>query len=111
MRPSNRIARYMDGNDYKVYGINPRLGGKVIDEIKCFSSLNEVPERVHIINVFRRSEFVSDLIDEIIEMKLRPDVIWTQIGVIDGEAKNKALRSGFLYVENKCIMVEHQNFF
>lgn len=111
LRPSNRIARYLAGNNYKVFGVNPRLGGKTIDEIKCYSALKYINEEIEIVNVFRRSEFIADLFNEIIELKYKPQVIWTQIGVIDGEVKGRALKDGYEYVENKCIMVEHQNIF
>jgi len=110
-RPSNRIARYMQGNGYKVFGVNPRLGGKTVDEIKCFATLKDLPEKVDVINVFRRSEYVEGLINEISELDYKPKVIWTQIGVIDGDSKNKAVKMGCEYVENKCIMVEHMNIF
>jgi len=106
-RPSNRIARYMQGNGFKVFGINPRLEGKTVDEIKCYAALKDVPERFDIVNVFRRSEFVADLIKEIAALDYKPKVIWTQIGVIDNDSKISALKMGYEYVENKCIMVEH----
>jgi len=108
-RPSNRIARYLKGNGYKVFGVNPRLAGKTVDEIKCYAALRDLPEKADIVNVFRRSDFVADLINEIAELDYKPKVIWTQIGVIDGDSKSKAVKMGYEYVENKCIMVEHQN--
>lgn len=106
-RPSNRVARYLHGNDFTVYGVNPRFDGKEIDEIVCQAALKNLPEQADIINIFRRSEFVFDLVNEILELNYKPKVIWTQIGVISSEAKELAESNGILYVENKCIMVEH----
>ncbi|MBA3706604.1 MAG: CoA-binding protein [Bacteroidetes bacterium] len=109
MRPSNRIGRYLDGNMFKVYGVNPKLHNKVIDQISCFASLKDVPEHIDIVNVFRRSEFLLDVVKESSELDLLPGAIWAQVGVISLEAKELAHQKGISYVENKCIMVEHSN--
>ncbi|HMS33839.1 MAG TPA: CoA-binding protein [Ignavibacteria bacterium] len=108
-RPSNRIGRYMRGNGFIVYGVNPGLDKTEVDEIRCFAKLSDLPEQPDIINIFRRSEFVFDIIQEIIEMNYIPKAVWTQIGVISSEAKEAALSNGIVYIENKCIMVEHNN--
>lgn len=106
-RPSNRIGRYLLGNGYKVYGINPRLSNREVDEISCYGSLTELPEHAEIINLFRRSEFVKDLMDEILELDYKPKAVWAQVGVISYEAMQLAKENGIEYIENKCIMVEH----
>lgn len=107
LRPSNRIGRYLLGNGFKVFGINPKLHNRVIDEINCYAFLKDLPQQIDIVNIFRRSEFVQDLIEEILELNFKPKVIWTQIGVISNEAKEIALANDIIYVENKCIMIEH----
>lgn len=106
-RPSNRIGRYLFGNGYKVYGVNPRLHGQVVDEINCYGFLEDLPEKADIVNVFRRSDYVFDLVKEILDLNYKPKVIWAQIDVISNEAKELAKANGFEYIENKCIMIEH----
>jgi predicted CoA-binding protein len=106
-RPSNRIARYLHGNGYKVFGVNPRFNNIEIDEIQSYQSLGDIPQNADIINIFRRSEFVSDLMNEILELEHKPKVVWTQIGVISSEAKELAVKNNIIFIENKCIMVEH----
>lgn len=106
-RPSNRIGRYLRGNEFIVYGVNPRLANKEVDEINCYGSMKELPEAVEIINVFRRSEFVHDLMKEVLTLKFKPKVFWTQVGVVSMEAKVIAGTNNIEYIENKCIMVEH----
>ncbi len=106
-RPSNRIGRYLDGNGYTVYGVNPKLSGTETDNIKCYSNVKDLPEQADIINIFRRSEFVEDLIKEILEMNYKPKVIWAQIGVISSEGRSLAEDNEIAYIENKCIMIEH----
>ncbi|MDQ3019172.1 MAG: CoA-binding protein [Bacteroidota bacterium] len=107
LRPSNRIGRYLHGNGFKIFGVNPKLDKKEIDEITCYASLKDLPENIDIVNIFRRSEFVEDLMKEILALDYKPEMIWTQIGVISMEAKELALANDIIYVENKCIMVEH----
>lgn len=110
-RPSNRIGRYLHGNGYKVFGINPKLEKKTILDIECFDLLKQLPVNADIVNIFRRSEFLRAVIDEILELNYKPRAVWTQIGVIDYETKIKAEENGIFYVENKCIMTEHQFLF
>ncbi|MBV6479101.1 MAG: putative protein YccU [Ignavibacteria bacterium] len=109
-RPSNRIGRYLQGNGYHIFGINPRLNKLIVDDIPCFDSILSIPIEVRIINVFRRSEFLFDLIKEILLLKCKPSVIWTQVGVVDNDAKLLAESNGLIYIENKCIMTEHQKY-
>ena len=109
LRPSNRIGRYMHGNMFKVYGVNPRLHKKIVDDISCFATLKDVPEHVEIVNIFRRSEFLFDLVKEVLELDPLPEAIWAQVGVVSMEAKELAESKGISYVQNKCIMVEHSN--
>ncbi len=109
IRPSNRIGRYLLRNGYKVYGVNPKLNGKMVNEINCYASLKDVPEKTDIVNIFRRSEYVYDIVKEILELSQMPKVIWTQIGVISQESSELAVSNGLIYIENRCIMVEHAN--
>jgi len=110
-RPSNRVARYLHGNGFIVYGVNPKLVNNTVDEIKCFSGIADIPESAGIINIFRRSEFLFDLVKEILDLNYKPEAIWTQIGVIDSEAGKLAEAKGIFYIENRCIMTEHQKSF
>lgn len=109
-RPSNRIARYLRGNLFKVYGVNPRFDNKIIDEMQCYSSLADIPEKINIVNIFRRSEFVEGVVKEILSLEIKPDAIWAQIGVISNEARDLAEKNDIKYVDNLCIMIEHANF-
>lgn len=107
-RPSNSIAKYMKQQGYTVYGVNPGLGGRTIDGIEVVNNLAELPGQVNIINVFRRPDALPDLVDEILALDYKPEVIWTQFGVVHPKAKQKALENGFEYIEDRCIYVEHR---
>jgi len=106
-RPSKRIAVYMVENGYTVYGVNPRLTGECVEGIDCDKSLKDIPDEVELVDVFRRSDAVYDLVKEILELPYKPKVIWTQIGVFSEEGKKLAEENGIDFIENKCIYVEH----
>jgi uncharacterized protein len=106
-RDSNKIAFYLLRNGYIVYGVNPKLEGKTINGIPCFKNIQDVPDRIQIVDIFRVSEAVLPLMQDVLKLKYKPEVIWTQFGIFNEEAKKLALENGFEYIENKCILVEH----
>jgi len=106
-RDSNKVAFYALRNGYTVFGVNPKLDGQNINGIQCFKTINDVPEQIEIVNIFRLSIAVLPIVQEILKLNYRPAVIWTQFGIFNEEAKKLAIENGFEYVENKCILVEH----
>jgi predicted CoA-binding protein len=83
--------------------VNP-LESKILGE-KCYARLEDIPEKVDIVNIFRRSEFVPDIVDSAIRIGAR--AIWMQEGVIDPEAAERARRAGLFVQMNSCILKEH----
>jgi len=106
-RDSKKIAHYLTDNGYTVYGVNPKLDGKNIDGIQCYKSISDIPDQIQIVDVFRASDAVPELVRDVLKLDYKPEVIWTQFGVINEEAKSLAMENGFEYIENKCILVEH----
>ncbi|MGV8017543.1 MAG: CoA-binding protein [Ignavibacteria bacterium] len=107
-RDSYGISDFMNKNGYKVIGVNPRLDGKTINGIVCYSALNYIPEKVDIVNIFRKPEAVKGIVEEVLQMKERPAVVWAQLGITNEEAKKLARKNGIIYIEDKCIYVEHK---
>ena len=103
-RISYKISSYMREQGYRIYPVNPTVSE--IDGEISYSSLAQIPEAIDIVNVFRRSEYVADIIDEAIQVGAYS--IWTQLGVVDTKAGAKALEAGILVIMNRCIKVEHQ---
>jgi predicted CoA-binding protein len=108
VRPSNHITIYLQKSGYTVYGVNPGLAGREIDGIKCYASLAEIPDEIEIVNVFRNARYLPEIIDEVLALPYKPNVIWTQLEVIDADSKERAIAAGIEYVEDKCIYVEHK---
>ncbi|MCX6157928.1 MAG: CoA-binding protein [Ignavibacteriae bacterium] len=107
-RDSNRIAVYMKENGFNVIGVNPKLDGKEIDGIKCYSHLRDIHEKINIVNVFRLAIAVPGIVEETLTLNPKPEVIWTQLGIFHDEAKKLAEENGFIFIENKCLYIEHK---
>lgn len=103
-RTSFLIAEAMQREGYRVVPINPVLQEPVLGETP-YASLMEVPFPIDIVNVFRRSEYVPPVVDEVI--KIQAPVIWMQEGVIHEEAATKAEKNGITVIMDICIKVDH----
>ena len=102
-RTSYNIAQYLRHAGYTVYPVNPTVSE--IDGEKSYASLADVPEPIDIVNVFRRSEHVAGVVDEAIDVGAK--AIWTQLGVVDEAAAQRAIDAGIDVAMNRCIKVEH----
>jgi uncharacterized protein len=102
-RPSYGVAEYLQSVGYRVIGVNPRER-EILGE-KCYARLEDLPEPVDIVDVFRRSEFVPDIVESAIRIRARG--IWMQEGVMHPEAAERARRAGLVVVMNACILKEH----
>jgi len=106
-RPSNGVAQYLQSAGYRIIPLNPRER-EVLGE-KSYARLEEVPERVDIVDIFRRSEFVPEIVESAIRMGARG--IWMQEGVVHREAAERARRAGLFVVMDSCILKEHRRLF
>ena len=104
LRPSFGVSQYMQRKGYRIIPVNPNER-TVLGE-KAYSSLAEIPDRIDLVDVFRRSEFVPEIVDEVIRLKIR--ALWLQEGVVHHAAANKARDSGIFVVMDKCILKEHR---
>lgn len=110
-RTSHGVASYLQQVGYRVIPVNPHYT-EILGE-RCYPDLPSVPDDVHIdlVNIFRAPQYTADMVQSAvkrIEQTGERPVIWTQIGVSSPEAKQLAEDAHLPYVENKCIMVEHQ---
>lgn len=107
LRPSYGVSAYMQSHGYKIIPVNPSIKGSLGE--KAVASLAEVEEKIDMVDVFRRSEYVPDLVDEAIRLKV--PAIWLQEDVIHEEAAEKARNAGIFVVMDKCILKEHRRRF
>jgi predicted CoA-binding protein len=106
-RPSFFAAKYMQEHGYRVIPVNPQYP-QVLGE-KCYRSLREIPERVDIVDCFRRTEEIMPLCEDAIAIGAR--VLWQQIGVVNREAAAKAQAAGLDSVLDRCVKIEHARLF
>jgi predicted CoA-binding protein len=104
MRPSYGVSDYMKRSGYRIIPVNP--GHTEILGEKSYRTLDEVPEPVEIVNVFRRSDYVPDIVDAAIRKGAK--VLWLQEGVYNEQAAEKARAAGLEVVMDTCILKEHR---
>jgi|ERR1700690_311589 uncharacterized protein len=102
-RPSYGVSEYMRSAGYRIIGVNPNET-EVFGE-KCYARLEDVPERIDIVNVFRRSEFAPEIVESAIRIGAR--AVWMQEGVIHAEAAERARAAGLFVTMDSCILKEH----
>src|SRR5262245_61490328 len=98
LRPSHGVAAYLQSQGYQIIPVNPQIEESLGE--KSYPSLLEVPEKIDIVNVFRRSEFVGEIVDQAIQIKA--PVIWMQEDVINEAAAQKARQAGIFVVMDQC---------
>ncbi|HEV2461083.1 MAG TPA: CoA-binding protein [Ktedonobacterales bacterium] len=104
-RPSNSVARYLIAQGYEVYPVNPKLQAPTVIGRRVYGALADLPEPPEIVDVFRRSEYVAQVVDEAVAAGAK--VIWTQLGVRDDQAAARARQAGLTVVQNRCTAIEH----
>jgi predicted CoA-binding protein len=103
-RPSFGVAEYMQSSGYRIIPVNP-FETEVLGE-KAYAELDRVPGAVDIVDIFRRSEFVPEIVEAAIRIGAR--AIWMQEGVVHEEAAAKARAAGLEVVMDRCILKEHR---
>jgi uncharacterized protein len=104
MRPSHGVSAYMQTQGYRILPVNPEINGSLGE--KAYKSLPEVKEKIDIVNIFRRPEFVEEVVDQAIRLKV--PAIWMQEGVVHEKAAQKARAAGIFVVMDRCILKEHR---
>jgi uncharacterized protein len=104
MRASHGVSAYMQSQGYRIIPVNPQIESCLGE--KAYASLLDVPEKIDIVNIFRRPEFVEEVVDQAIQLKV--PAIWMQEDVIHEIAAEKARRNGIFVVMDRCILQEHR---
>jgi uncharacterized protein len=104
LRPSHGVSAYMQTHSYRIIPVNPRIQVSLGE--KSYASLLDVPGKIDIVNIFRRPEFVDEIVDQAIQLKV--PAIWMQEGVIHEKAAEKARKAGIFVIMDSCILQEHR---
>lgn len=112
-KPSHRVAAYLQEQGYSIIPIYPK-GGEILGQEafptlqKCALSLHAQNIDIDIINIFRKSEALPQIAQEILELKLKPKCVWVQLGLHNTVANAMLTQAGIAYEEDSCIKLEHQ---
>jgi predicted CoA-binding protein len=104
MRPSYGVSQYMQRAGYRIIPVNPQEA-EVLGE-KAYARLEDIPEHVDIVDVFRRAEFVPEIVESAI--RIGAGAVWLQEGVVHDDAAQRARNAGLFVVQDRCILKEHR---
>jgi predicted CoA-binding protein len=104
LRPSHGVAAYLQSHGYHIIPVNPEIKASLGE--KSYPSLHDVPDKIDIVDIFRRPEFVEEVVDQAIELKI--PTVWMQEEVIHEKAAEKARKAGLFVVMDRCILLEHR---
>jgi len=102
-RDSYGVAQYLRQSGYTVYAVNPHL--RTVAGGPAYPDLRQLPEQIDIVDVFRRAEHLSQIVEDAIAIGAR--AVWGQFGVVDHAAAERAQAAGLVVVMDRCIKVEH----
>jgi uncharacterized protein len=103
-KPGHYVPAYLQGQGYRIIPINP-----ILDEAlgeRAYPDLRSVPEKIDVVDVFRRAEDVPPVVEQAIEVGAR--AVWMQRGIVNEEAAARAREAGLDVVMNRCMMIEHR---
>jgi len=106
-KAAHYVPKYLSQNGYNIMPVNP-TADKILDK-KCYPSVEDIPEPIDIVDVFRPSDQVLPVVQQAIKMK--PKVIWLQEGIHNAEAEELARKEGIKVIFNRCMLAEHQRLF
>ena len=104
LRPSYDVSSYMQSAGYRIIPVNPNET-EVLGE-KSYARLEDVPDKIDVVNVFRRAEEVPPVVESAIRMGAK--VVWMQLGIENEAAAERARAAGLAVIEDACILVEHK---
>lgn len=107
-RPSHGVARYLQGMGWRIIPVNPGHAGEEILGETTYATLSDIPAdaRVDMVDIFRRSETVPEIVDEALRVLPGLKTVWMQIGVVNEAAAEKARAAGKTVVQDRCPKIE-----
>ncbi len=103
-RTSNYVSMYMQKNGYSITPVNP--GHQQVGNLKCYPNLESINQPIEIVNIFRKSEFVYDIVKSSIFINAK--AVWMQDSVYDKRAESLAMEKGIMVVMDDCILRQHK---
>jgi predicted CoA-binding protein len=102
------VPKYLHDNGYKIYPVNPSRKGKIALDEKFAENVTEIKEKIDLVEIFRRPEYLPGHVKEILKMNPLPKYVWFQLGIENGDAAKELEKAGIKVVQNACMLVEHR---
>ncbi len=106
-RPSHWVMGFLLGKGFAVYPVNPLIAGQKILGHTVYASLAEISAPIDLVDVFRKSEALSGIVDDVLALPVLPKAIWCQLGVRDDDAAARAEAAGIDVVMNRALVAEY----
>ena len=111
-RDSHRVMRYLQQKGYRVIPVNPTLDAdQTILGERVYAALADIPFEFQMVDVFRRSDAIAGIVDEILALPKKPAFLWLQLGISDVYAARKAEDAGIEVIMDRCVKIEHGRLF
>ena len=107
-RPSFRVGTYMAAQGYRVIPVNPGHAGETLFGQTVVASLDAIPDKVDMLNIFRRADQIAPVVREGLEALPGLKYVWMQLGLSNAEGRKLAEDAGLSVVEDRCLLIEHQ---
>ena len=107
-RPAHYVPAYLHQQAYRILGVNPKLAGEELFGVRVVARLADLREPVDVVDVFRRSEFMSAHLPELLALSPRPGAVWMQQGVRDDEVARALREVGIDVVQDRCMLRQHR---
>ncbi len=107
-RPSFNVAQFLMARNYQIFPVNPGQAGKDVAGSLCYASLKDIPQPIHMIDIFRNSEAALSVVKDALELNSLPKAIWMQLDIRNDEAAILAEKNGIKVVMNRCSKIEYK---
>ncbi|MCA0400392.1 MAG: CoA-binding protein [Proteobacteria bacterium] len=107
-RPSYGVFRYLRAAGYEVIPVNPGRVGRDLDGVPFVARLSDIERPIDMVDVFRASDALPSLVEEILALKTHPRFLWTQLGVVHPQAIATAEAAGLQVIVDRCTKIEHR---
>ncbi|MFC4767320.1 CoA-binding protein [Effusibacillus consociatus] len=104
-KASNQVAQYLQSQGYEIVPINPKATS--ILGRKAHPTLLDVEGPIDIVDVFRRSEQIPEVVDQVLQMQHKPKAVWIQLGIVNDEQCRRIEEAGIMAIQDSCLKVEH----
>jgi hypothetical protein len=108
-QPVNDVGRYLIQAGFTVYPVHPKRQN--VWGLPTYTSILDIPDQIDLVNVFRAPKFCPDHAREVLQLKKLPLIFWLQLGIVSEESRKILQDKPVLFIQDKCLMVEHKRLF